>query len=61
MQVSPYLTRMKVGDTIPLCFYEAHYLFSDQNEKKATQAEIFYDPDSADDLDDEDPDEDLDI
>ena len=33
------------------------------SEKLSEQikAEIFYDPDSADDLDDEDPDEDLDI
>jgi elongator complex protein 5 len=30
-------------------------------EKRTTPAAILYDPDSADDIDDDDPDEDLDI
>lgn len=51
---------IQVCAALVACFYEL--IFSPGSAAKpAQQAAILYDPDSADDIDDDDPDEDLDI
>lgn len=49
---------MKVADS---SFFFLPFVAEQVPKGKPTTGAIFYDPDSADDIDDDDPDEDLDI
>ncbi|KAI8992174.1 Elongator complex protein 5 [Mycotypha africana] len=55
----------EVKDSLVLPYYKAQNAHDDEleveNESKNNSALIYYDPDAADDFDDEDPDDDLDI
>lgn len=53
-----YPMHMEVRQLSLICFDRPDYLAADSSQ---TASAIYYDPDSADDIDDDDPDEDLDI